>query len=114
MLKERVTVAHDVVASLADAERTNDLALISTARLAATLLEARLRINLAAEVGHEAFAAVAATFASQADGRRRLVEAHQALNDVKTDIGLGAVAIGGSGNKKVPSAALRMVEARAA
>jgi len=114
MLKERIAVAHDIVASLADAERTNDLALISTARLAATLLEARLRINAAAEIGQDAFAAVAATFASQADGRQRLVQAHQALNDAKIDVGLGAVAIGGSGNKKVPSAGLRMVETQAA
>lgn len=114
MLKERLAVTQDVVAHLADAERTNDLAIISTAKLAAALLEARMKINLAAEVGQDAFDAVAATFQTQAASRRQLVEAHQALNDVKDRIGLRTVAVGGAGNKEPLTGGLRVVESQAA
>src|SRR4028119_117545 len=103
MLRKRVAVAHDVVKHLADAEKSNDLALVSTARLVASMLEARLELNLAAMVGQDAFEAVASTFARQSASRRQLVEAHSALAEAKKLVGLAEVAIGGGGDKQVPS-----------
>lgn len=103
MLKQRVTIAQDIAKHLADAERANDMALVATAKLAAVMLEARLELNLAAMIGKDAFEAVAATFEHQGRSRRRLVDAHEALAAAKDDVGLREVAIGGAGDKKVPS-----------
>jgi hypothetical protein len=113
MLRKRVAIAQDVVKHLADAERSNDLALVSTARLVASMLEARLELNVAAMVGQDAFEAVASTFERQSASRRQLVEAHNALADAKKFVGLAEVAIGGGGDKQVPSVtgALRVVDA---
>lgn len=117
MRKERVEVAHNVAAHLADAERTNDLAIVATARLAISMLEGRMTINAAACVGQPAFATVAATFQQQSAIRQQLIEAHEALNDTKTMIGLRELAIGGLGNKEVDpkeNGALKLVESQAA
>lgn len=116
MLKTRLAIAHDVVRHLADAERTNDLALVATARLAISMLEGRLQLNAAVMVGQEAFDAVASTFERQSASRRQLVEAHSALAAAKKLVGLGAVAVGGAGDKRVPTphGALSIVESEAA
>lgn len=116
MLKERLAIAQDVVRHLNDAERTNDLAIVATARLVAVMLEGRLQLNAAAMVGQEAFEAVASTFERQSASRRQLVEAHNALADVKKLVGLGAVAVGGAGDKQVPKphGALSIVDSQAA
>jgi hypothetical protein len=116
MLRKRVAIAQDIVKHLADAERTNDLAIVATARLAASMLEARLELNVAAMVGQDAFEAVASTFERQSASRRQLVEAHNALSEAKRFVGLGEVAIGGGGDKQVPSfqGALRAVDTAAA
>ena len=102
MLKERLSVAHEVVRHLADAERTNDLAIMATARLAIVVLEGRLKLNAAAQVGQEAFDAIASTFEQQSSSRRQLVAAHMALAETKRLVGLGAVNFGGAGDKEVP------------
>lgn len=116
MLKKRLAIAHDVVQHLADAERTNDLALVATARLAISMLEGRLQLNAAATVGQEAFDAVASTFERQSASRRQLVAAHDALAAAKNLVGLGAVAVGGAGDKRVPTphGTLSIVDSEAA
>jgi hypothetical protein len=116
MLKKRVAVAQNVAKQLANAERINDLALVATAQLAISMIEGRLNLNAAAEVGQDAFDAVAATFAQQSTSRQKLVAAHQHLLEVKSRVGLDAVAIGGMGDKEVPqlTGALQLVERTAA
>jgi len=116
MRNERIAIAQDVASHLADAERSNDLAIVATARLAAKMLEARLAMNAAAQVGQEAFEAVATTFSRQSASRRELIEAHRALDDARGLVGLREIALGGLGDKdtKVLSAGLRVVERDAA
>jgi hypothetical protein len=117
MLKERAAVAQNVADHLFAAERQADLALVATAKLVASMLEGRLAIDAAAEVGQDAFEAVAATFADQSASRKQLVTAHKALLQTKRQVGLEAVALGGSGDKQVPTkptGALTLVESVAA
>lgn len=116
MLKERLIVARNVVAHLAEAERINDLALVATAKLAISMLEGRLALNAAAVVGQPAFEAVASTFERQSSSRERLVAAHAALADAKRLVGLDDWDLGGGGDKKVPQFAvgLSVVEREAA
>ncbi|WP_174275572.1 hypothetical protein [uncultured Sphingomonas sp.] len=116
MLKKRIAIAQHVADRLTEAERSNDLALLATARLAITMIESRLELNAAAMVGQDAFAAVAATFERQSDSRQQLVNAHSALHDAKALIGLREFAVGGGGDKQVPSgsAALAIVARQAA
>lgn len=116
MLRERLKIAQEVADQLADAERRNDMALAATARLAATMLEARMQLNVAAQVGQPAFSAVASTFERQASSRQLLVDAHEALNDTRRFVGLQHYMIGGGGDKQVPPSigALHLVETSAA
>jgi len=103
MLNQRITAANEVADLLFAAERSSDAAIIASAKLAAGLLEARLKLNLAACVGHEVIEGVAANLAEQVAGRRHLVDAHARLADVQQAIGLRTLAFGGAGDKAVPA-----------
>ena len=103
MRRERLNIAYRVARQLGEAERANDMAIISTAKLATAMLEARISMNVAACIGQPAFDAVAATFERQAASRRLLVEAHASLQDAQRFVGLGEENIGGAGDKQVPT-----------
>jgi hypothetical protein len=102
MRRERSSIAQDLAVQLWEAERKNDLAMASTARLIATALDARLEMRAAACVAHEALEAMTAAISQQATSRRLLIEAHEALNEAKHVVGLGDEDFGGGGDKQVP------------
>ncbi len=102
MRRERSSIAQDVAVQLWEAERKSDQAMVSTARLIAATLDARLEMRAGACVGQAAVEAMAAAIAQQAACRKSLIEAHQALNEAKGSVGLAEVSFGGGGDKQVP------------
>lgn len=95
MSKERRDAAEDVAKCLKAAEQAIDVAIASTARLTAALPEARLHVNIAAEVGHNALERTGEAHTMLIQARRQMVEAHRELAEAADQIGLGAFAFGG-------------------
>jgi hypothetical protein len=102
MRRERLAIARDVASQLWEAERKNDQAMASTARLIAAALDARLEMRAGACIGQAAVEAMAAAIAQQASSRKMLIEAHEALNEAKDAMGLAEHNFGGGGDKRVP------------
>ncbi len=92
---KRKIVAHKVADQLFTAELAIDRALSETARLTSLLSDARVEAGLSAVVGQSVMDRTCASIVMLANGRRELVEAHDALAVVKDQIGLRTVAIGG-------------------
>ncbi|MBI1406441.1 MAG: hypothetical protein GC145_09980 [Caulobacter sp.] len=92
---KRKIVAHQVADQLFAAEAAIDRALSETARLTTMLSEGRVEAGLSATVGQAVMDRTCASITALSTGRRELVEAHEALEVVKAQIGLRAVAIGG-------------------
>jgi hypothetical protein len=103
MRREHSSIAQGVAMQLWEAERKNDQAMASTARLIATALEARLEIRAGACVGQAALEAMTAAISQQASCRKMLIEAHEALNQAKASVGLAEHSFGGGGDKQVPA-----------
>lgn len=92
---KRKSVAYKVADQLFVAELAIDRALSETARLTSLLSEGRVEAGLSAVVGQSVMDRTCASIVMLANGRRELVEAHGHLAEVKDQIGLRAVAIGG-------------------
>jgi hypothetical protein len=92
---KRKIVAHRVADQLFAAELAIDRALSETARLTSLLSDSRVEAGLSAVIGQSVMDRTCASIVSLANGRRELVEAHDALAIVKDQIGLRAIAIGG-------------------
>jgi hypothetical protein len=93
-MKRRI-VAHQVADQLFAAETAIDGALSAVATLTAMLPTARIEANLSAVVGQAVVDRTSETIAALADARRGIVEAHRELGGVQSQIGLGAIALGG-------------------
>lgn len=93
-MKRRI-VAHKVADQLFAAELAIDRALSETARLTSMLSDARVEAGLSATVGQAVMDRTCASIVALSNGRRELVEAHDALATVKNQIGLRTVSIGG-------------------
>lgn len=91
----RKTVAYKVADQLFAAELAIDRALSETARLTSMLSEGRVEAGLSAVIGQSVMDRTCASIVMLANGRRELVEAHGHLAQVKDQIGLRTVAIGG-------------------
>lgn len=91
----RKTVAYKVADQLFAAELAIDRALSETARLTTMLSEGRVEAGLSAVIGQSVMDRTCASIVMLSNGRRELVEAHGHLADVKNQIGLRTVAIGG-------------------
>lgn len=102
MRRERNTIARNVAEQLWEAERHNDMAMASTARLIAAALEARLQLKAGACVGQAAVDALTETMDRQASSRRLLLQAHEVLDEVKESLGIVGEDFGGGGDKQVP------------
>lgn len=111
MLKQRREAAEKVAAGLFAVEQAIDLALARSAELNAIMPAARAAANLSAVVGQDAFDGAADTFAALARARRHIVETHHRLQSTKSQVGLGAVAIG-DGTTKPPMPSFTVVEDR--
>lgn len=99
---KRREVAQTVADCMIAAENGIDDAISLASALNAHLPDARKSAQLAAEVGNDAFVAVANALRHLVRARTAMVEAHQGLAKVQVTIGLGALSFGGAYGK--PSA----------
>jgi hypothetical protein len=99
MLKQRRELATKVADSLFAAERAIDAAITRTAHLVGLMPEAREDANLSAVVGQDAIKQAIEAMSALGEARRGIVQTHRELTVAQHDIGLGAVAFGGSNPK---------------
>ena len=115
MRKARVQAAAQVAEQLFRTEEAVDGALSGAGALTTTLCNARRDANLAATVGQDAVAEVAAAVAAIAKARGHIVAAHRALDTTKDQIGLRTINFGtGAGKENTEVGALRVVKDDAA
>ena len=93
---KRKILGHKIADQLFAAEAAIDGALSAVATLTAMLPGARIEANLSAIVGQSVFDRSCQTIAALTEARRGIVETHRALTEVQHQIGLGAVALGGT------------------
>lgn len=99
MLKERRQAAETVAEALFAAEKAIDAAITQTAALAGLMPSTRQSANLSAIVGQDALMGAVETMQALALARQNIVATHKQLSIAQRDIGLGAVAFGGGGEK---------------
>ncbi len=105
MLKERRMVAEQVAAALFEAEAAIDAAFSKTAMLTGVMPALRKQAGASALIGQDALERATQAIMALTEARRAIVETHKELSIVQGQIGLGAVAIGDTGDKPPPMAA---------
>jgi hypothetical protein len=91
---KRTEAARAGAEKLMRAEAAIDAALRETAELMGLLPSLRLETRLSAVLGQDAVANLGETLAHIVSARRTIIEAHGALNTVRTQMGCGALAMG--------------------
>lgn len=106
MLKERRMVAEQVAGALFEAEAAIDVAIAKTAHLTGVMPTLRKQAGASALIGQDAVERASQAIMALAEARRAIVETHRELSVVQTQIGLGAVRMGGDeGEKPAPTGA---------
>ena len=96
---QRTKMVHAGANQLIIAENALENALCEVAALGLQLGRMRMDSGLSAVVGQEAIEGVAALYSRLSKARRDAVQLHALLNQVKMQIGCGAVATGADGGK---------------
>ena len=99
MLKQRRMVVEQIASVLFEAEAAIDMAISKTATLAGAVPALRQAAGASAMIGQGAVERASQAIMALAEARRAVVEAHKELTVAKGQIGLGAVAIDGGGDK---------------
>ena len=102
MLQHRRQAAEQVAQSLFETEAAIDAAIAAAAKLTGLMPSARTDAKLSAVVGQDAFEIASVTLNELIQARRSIVQTHNTLVDVQTQVGLRAVSFGGGIDK--PSA----------
>jgi hypothetical protein len=104
MLKQRRMVAEQVAAALFEAETAIDVAITKAAMLTGVMPQLRKQAGASALIGQGAVERASQAIVALTEARRAMVEAHQELSIVQTQIGLGAITMNdpGSGQKPPP------------
>jgi len=102
MLKERRMAAEQVAGALFEAEAAIDAALSKVAHLTGVMPSLRKMAGASALIGQDAVERASQAIMSLAEARRAIVETHKELSIVQGQIGLGAVALGDTGEAKPP------------
>ena len=98
MLTERRNAANEVAAKLFEAEAAIDQAIVTIGALASAMPQAQAAAKLSTGGGSDAYAHLGATVAALFEGRSHAVALHQALDEVKTGIGLRNFRVVGTGD----------------
>lgn len=104
MLKDRLEVATDIAAKLADAEMAIDQALIAVGVLTSTLPQAQAAVKLSPVSGEAAFAHLGISLNGILQSRKGMTDLHNELaNNIKPGVGLKNMKItaGGDASKIV-------------
>jgi hypothetical protein len=96
MRTKRIEATQQVATQLFEAEAAIDAAIAATAKLTALMPEARANASISAVVGQEAMLQASQTLAALVAARQDIVNTHKALDEVKTDLGLRTMAMGGA------------------
>ena len=83
-------------------ENAVDQALTEVGELISTLTRFRVGGGFSGMLGHKAVDSILKATTSLGDARRHMTDAHTHLDQVKTDIGGGAVAVGTGQDKPMP------------
>jgi len=104
MLKQRRMVAEQVAAALFEAETAIDVAITKAALLTGVMPQLRKQVGASALIGQAAVERASQAIMSLTEARRAMVETHQELSIVQTQIGLGAITMTdpGTGGKPPP------------
>jgi hypothetical protein len=102
MLKQRRMVAEQIAGALFEAEAAIDAALAKTAALTGIMPSLRLEAGASALIGQDAVERASQAIVALADARRAIVETHKELSIAQTQMGLGAVMLGDTGQTKPP------------
>lgn len=84
------------------AEDAIETALSEVGKLAYMLSDSRVKTRLSAVVGQKAIDRLATLYHRLSVARGEVVELHHSLDEIKTQIGAGAVAMGGDNGKPPP------------
>jgi hypothetical protein len=104
MINERKKAVVSVTRLLNELEASLDTSLIHGSKLTIGMLENRLNAKLAASVGQAAFQQVIDALDDLAQARAKIVLAHHALADIRSDLGLEVFAAGDLGKLLRPTA----------
>jgi len=99
MLSKRRTAMEAVAPELFAMESAIDEDILQSTRLTASLINERRNAGLSAVVGQDAIERSGATFQTLINARREVVATHEELGNLKRKVGLGAVMVGGLGDK---------------
>ncbi len=99
MPKTRNIAAQGIADRLFAMERAIDAAIASGGELAMYMPQARLEARVAAEVGQEALAHATGAIMTLVQARGQIVAAHKELANVRSQLGLRELAVGGGGDK---------------
>lgn len=99
MLVKRRNAMDAVAPELFAMESAIDDAILQSTRLTASLINERRNAGLSAVIGHDAIERSGATFSTLIAARREIVATHEELGNLKRQVGLGAIMIGGLGDK---------------
>ena len=99
MLKQRRELAQEVADALFEAERAIDAAIQRTAHLVGLIPAVRTDARLSALIGHGALRQAIASVGALGEAREGICEAHKELSLAQTQVGLGAVTLGGTDPK---------------
>ena len=102
MPKLRQEIAQELAERLFEAECAIDIALARAAELTAAMPQARTRARLPAMLGQDALDRASEAVVALVEARRRIVETHKSLDEVRQQIGLHEVASGDSVPKVPP------------
>jgi hypothetical protein len=112
MLKQRRLAAEQVAGALFEAEAAIDAALTKTAHLTGVMPALRKAAGASALIGQDAVERASQAIMALAEARRAIVETHKELSVVQSQIGLGAVTMGGDGGDKPPPQGLEVERVR--
>lgn len=91
---KRIEMVRHGAQQLTVAENAVEMALVEVSTLLSQLGRMRLDSNLSPVLGQEAIATLVESVTLLSNARGKMVDAHEHLNGVKTQIGCGAVAAG--------------------
>jgi hypothetical protein len=106
MLKERRNAAEQVAGALFEAEAAIDAAISKTALLTGVMPSLRKQAGASALIGQDAVERASEAIMALAEARRAIVETHKELSVVQSQIGLGAITMGGDAGDKPPPTAI--------
>jgi hypothetical protein len=99
MLQKRRNAMDAVAPELFAMESAIDAAILQSIRLTASLINERHNSGLSAVLGQDAIERSSAAISTLIAARREVVSTHEELGVLKKQVGLGAVMIGGGGEK---------------